>query len=54
MEVENIRSLNASVPGRLDCARRVFGRPLTLTETTLVTRAADLDRQQAKPGKDNR
>jgi aconitate hydratase len=45
MQVEKVRSLYASIPERLDRARRVFGRPLTLTEKILVTHTADFDRQ---------
>lgn len=45
MQVENVRSLYASLPGRLDRARRVFGRPLTLTDKILVTHAADFEGQ---------
>src|SRR5687768_9660878 len=51
MEVEKVRSLYASFAGRLDRARRVFGRPLTLTEKILVTHAADFDRQVWERGK---
>ena len=44
MEVDRVRSLYASLPERLDRARRVFGPPRGLTETILVI--------LAKPGKD--
>jgi aconitate hydratase len=51
MEVQNIRSLYASVPERLDRARRAFGRPLTLSEKILVTHAADFEHQVWERGK---
>jgi aconitate hydratase len=51
MQVEKVRSLYASFPERLDRARRVFGRPLTLTEKILVTHAADFDSQVWERGR---
>ena len=35
MEVDRVRALYASMPERLDRARRDFGRPLTLAEKIL-------------------
>jgi aconitate hydratase len=51
MEVERVRSLYASLRGRLDRARRVFGRPLTLTEKILIAHAHDFDRQVWERGR---
>ena len=48
MEVDEVRSLCASLPGRLDRARRVFGRPLTLTERILVTHTATVAWKESK------
>jgi hypothetical protein len=49
MHVETVRSLYASMPERLDRARRIFGRPLTLTDKILIAHAVDLDRQVFDP-----
>jgi aconitate hydratase len=51
MEIDRVRSLYASLPGRLDHARRHFGRPLTLTEKILIAHAVDFDRQVWERGK---
>src|SRR5438067_642930 len=51
MQVDQVRSLYASMPGHLSRARREFGRPLTLTEKILVTHCFDLDHQVWERGK---
>jgi aconitate hydratase len=51
MSVEQIRSLYASLPERLDRARRTFGRPLTLSEKILVSHCHDFASQQWDRGR---
>ena len=51
MQSENVRSLYACTPRRLDRARRAFGRPLTLAEKILVAHSVDFDRQVWERGK---
>jgi aconitate hydratase len=51
MEVDQVRALYASMPGRLSRARRDFGRPLTLAEKILVTHCIDFDHQVWERGK---
>ena len=51
MLVDQVRSLYASMPGRLSRARRDFGRPLTLAEKILVSHCVDLDHQVWERGK---
>ena len=51
MQVDQVRSLYASMPGRLSRARRSFGRPLTLAEKILVSHCVDLDHQVWERGK---
>src|SRR2546422_10696997 len=46
-----IRSLYASMPARLARARKLFGRPLALTEKILVAHAHDFESQQWERGK---
>ena len=46
-----IRSLYASMPDRLARARKLFGRPLALTEKILVAHAHDFESQQWERGK---
>ena len=49
--LDRIRSLYASMPERLDRARRAFGRPLTLSEKIFVAHCWDFDRQIWERGK---
>ena len=51
MAVDRIRRLYESMPGKLDRARRRFGRALTLSEKILVAHADDFDRQDWSRGK---
>ena len=51
MSAGQIRALYESMPGRLNRARRTFGRPLTLTEKILVAHCHDFDTQQWERGK---
>ena len=51
MEVDRVRALYASMPGRIDRARRDSGRPLTLTEKILVAHSVDFDHQVWERGK---
>ncbi len=51
MSASQIGALYASVPDRLARARRLFDRPLALTEKILVAHAWDLDRQEWARGK---
>src|SRR5881296_3590038 len=46
-----IRSLYASMPDRLARARKLFGRPLTLSEKIFVAHCDDFDRQVWDRGK---
>src|SRR5467141_3494431 len=46
-----IRSLYASMPDRLARARKLFGRPLALSEKILVAHAHDFESQQWDRGK---
>ena len=45
MAVDQIKRLYDSMPGKLDEARRRFGRPLTLAEKILVAHADDFAKQ---------
>jgi aconitate hydratase len=49
--LDQIRSLYASMPERLDRARRAFGRPLTLSEKIFVAHGHDFDQQVWERGK---
>jgi aconitate hydratase len=51
MSVETVRALYGRLPGRLDQARRRFGRPLTFTEKILVAHADDFDAQDWTRGR---
>ena len=51
MSAGQIRGLYESMPGRLNRARRTFGRPLTLTEKILVAHCHDFDTQEWERGK---
>jgi aconitate hydratase len=51
MAVEQIRRLYESMPGKLDRARRRFGRALTLAEKILIAHADDVDAQEWSRGK---
>ncbi len=51
MAVDQIRRLYESMPGKLDRARRRFGRALTLAEKILAAHADDLDTQDWSRGK---
>jgi aconitate hydratase A / 2-methylisocitrate dehydratase len=51
MDVDRVRTLYASLPERLERARRVFGRPLTLAEKILVSHAIDVEHQAWERGK---
>jgi aconitate hydratase len=51
MSAGQIRALYESMPGRLNRARRTFGRPLTLTEKILVAHCHDFDTQEWERGK---
>jgi aconitate hydratase len=51
MSAEQIRTLYAALPERLASARRVFGRPLTLTEKILSAHCADLATQAWERGR---
>jgi len=60
MEVDEVWSLYASMPGRLDRTRHSSGHRLTLTGKIRVTPLHTMTREvlapgdtQAKPGKDN-
>src|SRR5438876_9567270 len=46
-----IRSLYASMPDRLARARKLFGRPLTLSEKILVAHCHDFETQEWQRGK---
>src|SRR5439155_1559596 len=46
-----IRSLYASMPDRLARARKLFGRPLTLSEKILVAHCLDFETQEWQRGK---
>src|SRR5499426_3318875 len=51
MAVDQITRLYESMPGKLDEARRRFGRPLTLAEKILVAHADDFAMQEWSRGK---
>src|SRR5260370_14590311 len=51
MSAEQVRSLYASMPGRLARARAAFGRPLTLSEKILVAHCWDFEGQTWARGK---
>jgi aconitate hydratase len=51
MAAIQIKRLYESMPGRLEAARRRFGRPLTLTEKILVSHADAFDRQEWERGR---
>ena len=51
MAVDQIKRLYDSMPGKLDEARRRFGRPLTLAEKILVAHADDFAKQEWSRGK---
>ncbi|MCI0546370.1 MAG: aconitate hydratase [Candidatus Rokubacteria bacterium] len=51
MAADQIRRLYASMPEKLERARRRFGRGLTLAEKILVAHALDVDRQEWERGK---
>src|ERR1700716_497637 len=51
MAVDQIKRLYESMPGKLDEARRRFGRGLTLAEKILVAHADDFTRQEWSRGK---
>ena len=51
MAVDQITRLYESMPGKLDEARRRFGRPLTLAEKILVAHADDFAKQEWSRGK---
>src|SRR4030095_5936267 len=51
MAVDQIKRLYESMPGKLDEARRRFGRPLTLAEKILVAHADDFAKQAWTRGK---
>src|SRR5215208_5745213 len=51
MSAEHVHALYASMPASLAKARRVFGRPLTLSEKILVAHAHDFDSQVWERGK---
>ncbi|HEY7436597.1 MAG TPA: aconitase family protein, partial [Methylomirabilota bacterium] len=51
MSVDQVKRLYESMPGKLDQARRRFGRPLTLAEKILVAHAEDFARQEWSRGK---
>src|SRR5258705_13072785 len=51
MSVDQVKRLYESMPGKLDEARRRFGRPLTLAEKILVAHADDFTRQEWSRGK---
>jgi aconitate hydratase len=51
MAVDQIRRLYESMPGKLDRARRRFGRALTLADKILVAHADDFDTQDWSRGK---
>src|SRR5262245_21511675 len=51
MAVDQITRLYESMPGKLDEARRRFGRPLTLAEKILVAHADDFHRQEWRRGR---
>ena len=50
MAVDQIKRLYESMPGKLDEARRRFGRPLTLAEKILVAHADDFAKQEWSRG----
>jgi len=50
MSVDQVKRLYESMPGKLDEARRRFGRPLTLAEKILVAHADDFTRQEWSRG----
>ena len=51
MAVDQVKRLYESMPGKLDEARRRFGRPLTLAEKILVAHADDFAKQEWSRGK---
>jgi len=51
MAVDQIQRLYASMPAKLDAARKRFGRPLTLSEKILVAHADDFAKQEWSRGK---
>ena len=51
MLAEHVKTLYASMPARLDAARKKFGRPLTLAEKILVSHADNFDAQVWDRGK---
>jgi aconitate hydratase len=51
LDVEAVKTLYASMPGRLSQARKKFGRPLTLAEKILVTHADHFETQVWDRGK---
>ena len=51
MAVDQVKRLYASMPAKLDAARKRFGRPLTLSEKILVAHADDFAKQEWSRGK---
>jgi aconitate hydratase len=51
MSVEQVTTLYASLPARVEQARRAFGRPLTLTEKILVAHGHDVESQTWERGR---
>jgi aconitate hydratase len=51
MAGDQVKRLYASMPSKLDAARRRFGRPLTLAEKILVAHADDFAKQEWSRGK---
>ncbi len=51
MLAEQVKTLYASMPAKLDAARKKFGRPLTLAEKILVSHADNFDTQVWDRGK---
>jgi aconitate hydratase len=51
MSTQLIQKLYQAMPGRLEAARKKFGRPLTLTEKILVSHVDDFETQQWERGK---
>ena len=51
MAVDQVQRLYASMPAKLDAARKRFGRPLTLSEKILVAHADDFAKQEWSRGK---
>jgi aconitate hydratase len=51
MSIEAVKKLYSSLPGKLEKARKKFGRPLTLAEKILASHADDFDKQAWDKGK---